>query len=75
MKTTFIHILGVAILATSVSAFAVTNDGKPAETASPCASSKQDAAQQTNQSKQDKKSKKQKDQKQENNDQFMGIWG
>lgn len=75
MKTTFIRALAIAVLASSVSAFAVTNDGQPADAASPCASSKQDTAQQTNQSKQDKKSKKQKDQKQENNDQFMGIWG
>ena len=75
MKTTFIRILATAVLATSVSAFAVTNDGKPADAASPCVNSKQDAAQQTNQSKQDKKSKTQKDQQKENNDQFMGIWG
>ena len=75
MKTTFIRALAIAVLATSVSAFAVTNDGKPADTASPCANSKQDATQATGQSQDKKLQKKQKDQRQENNDQFMGIWG
>ena len=76
MKTTFIRALAIAVLTTSVSAFAVTNDGKPTDTASPCANSKQGATQATGQSQQDKKlQKKQKDQRQENNDQFMGIWG
>jgi len=77
MKTTFIRALAIAILATSMSAFAATNDGKATDATAPCANSKQDdAAQGVNNSKKDKKSKKnQKDQQDQNSDQFQGIWG
>jgi len=76
MKTTFIRALAIAMLATSMSAFAATNDGKATD-AAPCANSKQDdSAQSVNSSKKDKKSKKnQKDQQDQNSDQFQGIWG
>lgn len=76
MRTTFIRALTIAMLATSVSAFAVTGDGKPADAATPCPNSQPAAAQGINQSKKAKKSeKKQKDQQQENNDQLLGIYG
>jgi len=77
MKTTFIRALAIAMLATSMSAFAATSDGKATDAATPCANSKQDdAAQGVNNSKKDKKSKKnQKDQQDQNSDQFQGIWG
>jgi len=77
MKTTFIRALAVAMLATSMSAFAVTNDSKPADAASPCANTKQDdSAVNTSNSKKEKKTKKNQDkQKEQNNDQLLGIWG
>jgi len=77
MRTTFIRALAVAMLATSMSAFAATNDSKPADAASPCANAKQDdSAVNTNNSKKEKKTKKNKDKQQdENNDQLLGIWG
>ena len=78
MKTTFIRALAIAMLATSMSAFAATNDGKTADASAPCTNSKQDdAAPSVNTSKKDKKSQRNhKDQQQDQNgDQFQGIWG
>ena len=73
MKTTIIRALAVAMLATSMSAFAVTNDSKAAD-AAPCATTKQNdsAAKSRNTKKEKKDDHKQKDQ---NSDQFSGIWG
>jgi len=73
MKTTIIRALAVAMLATSMSAFAVTNDSKAADSA-PCATTKQNdsAAKPRNTKKEKKDDQKQKEQ---NSDQFSGIWG
>ena len=79
MRTTFIRALAVAVLATSMSAWAADNDSKPTE-ANPCATAKQDdSSQATSNAKKDKKSRKdqnkqQKDQE-NNTGQFTGIWG
>ncbi|HEY6348185.1 MAG TPA: hypothetical protein VI636_02125 [Candidatus Angelobacter sp.] len=76
MRTTFIRALSIAMLATSISAFAVTGDGKPADAASPCPNSKQDSVQDNNHARKEKKSnKKQNDQQKENNDQLLAIYG
>lgn len=80
MKTTFIRVLAIATLATSISAFAITSESKPADSAANCVTSNQAAAaQNTRNSKKEKKSKqdqkKQDDQKDQNTDQFSGIWG
>ena len=77
MKTTFIRALAIAMLATSLSAFAVTNDNKPADAAAPCANSKQAASSQNTRKlqKEEKSKQKQNDQKDKSDDQFSGIWG
>ena len=75
MKTTFIRALAIATLASSLSAFAVTNDSKPADAASPCATTKQDASTQNKSKKDEKRQPKKDDQKQKTDDQFSGIWG
>ena len=78
MKTNLIRALAIAMLATSMSAFAVTNDSKAVDAVSPCTNQSQAGdMQNTKDSRRDKKSKQQKkhnDQK-ENSDEFSGIWG
>jgi len=79
MRTKFIRALAVAVLTTSLSAFAVTNESKPADPATPCANARQDdSSQATSNAKKDQKSKDQnKQQKEQEKDtgQFTGIWG
>ena len=80
MKTIFIRVLAIATLASSISAFAITPESKPADAAGNCVTSNQAAAaQNTRESKKEKKTrqdrKKQEDQKDQNTDQFSGIWG
>lgn len=78
MKTTIIRALAIATLATSMSAFAMTEDNKSADASSPCASARQDASTQDSQgTKKEKKSRKnhKDDQKDQNSDQLLGIYG
>lgn len=79
MKTTFIRVLAIATLATSISGFAITSDSKPADPTANCVTSNQAATQNSKNSKKEKKArqdrKEQKEQKDQNTDQFSGIWG
>ena len=80
MKTTFIRVLAIATLATSISGFAITTDSKPADPAANCVTSNPAASTQNSKnSKKEKKArqdrKEQKEQKDQTTDQFSGIWG
>lgn len=77
MKTIFIRVLAIATLATSISAFAVTTESKPADSTANCINSNQAApAQNTKNSKKEKKVRQdRKEQKDQTTDQFSGIWG
>jgi hypothetical protein len=77
MKTIFIRVLAIATLATSISAFAVTTESRPADAAANCVNSNQAApAQNTKTAKKEKKVRQdRKEQKDQITDQFSGIWG
>lgn len=80
MKTTFIRVLAIATLATSISGFAITTENQPADSAANCVTSNQAAtAENSKNSKKEKKArqdrKEQKEQNDQNTDQFSGIWG
>lgn len=77
MKNTFIRVLAIATLATSISGFAITSESKPADPAANCVTSNQAAAAQNNKnSKKEKKARQdKKEQKDQTTDQFSGIWG
>jgi hypothetical protein len=76
MKTTFIRSLVLAILASSISAFAATGAGKSEESTASCPPAAANSSQQTaKQSKTDKKSKKDHEQKQEVTAPDLSIYG
>ena len=78
MKTTFIRMLTIAVLATSLSAFAETGDKKTDAAACDTTQQQSNAKQKANASTKQNKSKGSQDEDQQDQDQLrllMGIYG
>ena len=79
MKSTLVRILTVAILATSIPAFAATDENKPEAAATTSASQQQqgcaDRADAGKKQKKEKKTKEQDQREQEFDHMLMGIYG
>ena len=76
MKSTLIRVLTIATLATSMSAFAATDEPKHSDAASTSATAQQDGCAERTQDKKQKKAKPQRDEQRQNDKDFdLGIYG
>jgi len=79
MKTALIRVLAIATLATSMSAFAASDEPKHNDPASASASSQQDGCAASHKEKKQKKAKNQRDERSEQEKEFdrvlMGYFG